>query len=206
MSDFNKSLKTVALTILRRELKEEERMEFLELGAALGMNNVEDYLYILMIFKRHSDIMEKKFDELSALERRISDTLEYSIHKILGEGAARIGTGMGETIAERSKELMTSVKEFYTLRGSIVAITVTGLLAAMAYWLGISGVVIMDEIDLSFRSVFYLQAGYWMFLSMSMYTYCWCCDNWNLVKYSPLYKCILALLGVITAIVLLKML
>jgi len=206
MADFNESLKAASLAILNRELSEEERTEFLELGAALGMNTVEDYLYILMIFKRHSDIMERRFDEIGALKRKINDTIEHSVERILGEGAARIGADMGETIAIRSREVMSSVKEYYGIRGSIVAVSVTGILATLAYWFGLSGVYGMFEADTLFRGVLFLPAGWWMFLSFVSYTYFWCFDNWNRVKESTLYKCLLGLLGAITAILLLFML
>ena len=62
--------------------------------AAIGVSNVQDYLYMLMIFKRNEDRvsrtmneyreeMSKRFEEISALERRIDETLECSITKIL---------------------------------------------------------------------------------------------------------------------------
>ena len=206
MTDFNESLKAASLAILRRELSEEERAEFLELGASLGMNTVEDYLYILMIFKRHSDALERRFDEISALERRINNTLESSIERILGEGATRIGADMGKAIAEKSSEVMSSVQEFYGMRGYIVATGITGILAAAAYWFGVSGAFIMEEIDGLPRGVLLLPAGWWMLISIASYTYFWCFDNWRYVKTSAFHKWILASFGVVMAILWLNML
>ena len=206
MADFKETLKTASLAVLRRELTDEERAEFLDLGASLGMNNVEDYLYIIMVFKRHSDAMEKRFDEISALERRINDTLEYSIQRILGEGAARISADMAETVAVKSRELMSSVKEFHVYRGFIIATSIAGILATIAYWFGVSVASGMEESEGLFKGLLQLPAGWWMILSMISYAYFWFFDNRRRLKESLLHKCLLALLGVISFIILINML
>ncbi|GHV30583.1 hypothetical protein FACS1894167_11660 [Synergistales bacterium] len=82
MADFNEALETASNTILKRDLSDDERVEFLELGATLGMESVKDYLYMLMIFKRNEDRLNTRFDEMGALEKRIHDTLESELPRV----------------------------------------------------------------------------------------------------------------------------
>ena len=98
MSNFENTLRESSLAILRRELTESERIEFLELAGAIGMNSVEDYMYMLMIFKRNEDRisaqmdsfkkeMKARFDEMGFLEKKIDGTLEKTLENMLGKGA-----------------------------------------------------------------------------------------------------------------------
>ena len=86
MANFENTLREASLAILRRELTENERVEFLELAGAIGMSSVEDYLYMLMIFKRNEDRisaqmvtfkkeMKDRFDDMGVLEKKIDATL-----------------------------------------------------------------------------------------------------------------------------------
>jgi hypothetical protein len=107
MAGFENSLRAASRAILKRDLTESERVEFLELAGAIGMNNVEDYLYMLMVFKRNEDRvdstlaefrdeMKARFDEVAAMEQSIRSTLENSISRVLGVGAREIGRDMGD--------------------------------------------------------------------------------------------------------------
>ena len=91
MAGFESALQSASLAILKRELEEDEKIEFLELAGAIGMNNVQDYLYMLMVFKRNEDRVtdivsafqteiRERFEEISALEKKIDQTLENSIN------------------------------------------------------------------------------------------------------------------------------
>jgi hypothetical protein len=113
---------------LKRDLTESERVEFLELAGAIGMGNVEDFLYMLMVFKRNEDKvdgtlasfrdeMKARFDEMTTLEQNIRGTLESSISRVLGDGAREIGRDMGSEIAESAKDVLSSTKEFHFIRG-----------------------------------------------------------------------------------------
>jgi hypothetical protein len=42
MAGFENSLRTASMAILKRELTESERVEFLEMAGAMGMSDVED--------------------------------------------------------------------------------------------------------------------------------------------------------------------
>ena len=188
MADFNESLKTASLAILNRELSEEERTEFLELGAALGVNNVEDYLYILMIFKRHSDVLGKRFDEIGELERKINDTLESSVERILGEGAARIGADMGEAIADGAYETLTSFGEYHTLRGHTILVCFICLTSSLAYWLGASNFLSAVSPGGAIEAFLFLPAGWSVFFCGATYTFLWTGDHWGRIKKTKLYK------------------
>jgi hypothetical protein len=127
MTSFENSLQAASQAILRRELTETERVEFLELGGAIGMSSVEDYLYMLMIFKRNEDRisaqmtsfrkeMKARFDEMGVLENKIDDTLgktlEDMVDKMRGvfvEKADDLAAQKNKTETWRSWALMMSV-------------------------------------------------------------------------------------------------
>lgn len=206
MAGLDEKTELAAEQILKRPLNDEERFEIYRIADILGMKDVQSFLHLLLVFKLHESTMNERFAEMTALENRIQDTLESSVERILGEGAARIGADMGESIAERSEELMSSVSEFYAIRGYIVAAGITGILATITYWFGLSGALNMNEIDGLFKGVLLLPAGWWMLLSVASYTYFWYFENWKRVKRSMFHKCILASLVVIMAVILLSML
>jgi predicted RNase H-like HicB family nuclease len=127
MAGFENSLRAASLAILKRELTESKRVEFLELAAAIGMGSVEDYLYMLMVFKRNEDRvngviagfrngMEARFDEMGALEQKIHDTLESSISRVLGDETREIGRDMAGHIAEKAKGVLAASEDFHFLR------------------------------------------------------------------------------------------
>ena len=130
MADFDEALDGAASAILKRPLTDGERMEFRDLADTLGMGSVEDYLYMLMVFKRSEDRinaglesfrdnLDKRFSEISELEKRINGTLESAIERVLGEGAMRIGEEMGHSVAEGAKEVLSSSGGYNFLRGQI---------------------------------------------------------------------------------------
>ena len=188
MADFNESLKIASQAILHRELSEEERTEFLELGAALGMNNVEDYLYILMVFKRHSDVVGRSLDGISALERKINDTLESSIERILGEGAARIGENMGEVVADGADKILTSYGEYHTHRGHTVLVCFTSLVSTLAYWLGANNFLRGAPSGSALENFLFLPGGWGIFICGATYSLLWSGDNWGKIKRTKLYR------------------
>jgi hypothetical protein len=220
MTKLDRKITALAEEILKRPLSGEEELELYRISDAVGMRDVQSFLYLLLVFKLHEDTMKQqfeqilslerrlndKFDEMGALSARIDETLANSIERILGDGAARIGADMGDEIAEKAGEILSSLKEFHTIRGCIVAASVTGVAATLAYWFGIIGSFRIDELSGIFRSVLLLPAGWWMLFSMASYTYFWCFDNWNKVKRSVYYKCMLALQGIVMTILLASML
>jgi len=206
MANLDEKTLLAAEEILKRPLNDEEQFEIYRIADVLGMKDVTSFLYLLLVFKLHENTMKESFAEMTALEEKIQDTLEYSVERILGEGAARIGADMGENIAEKTREVMSSVNEFHTIKGYIVAVSITGILSTVTYWFGLSGAFTLDEIDVPFRGVLLLPAGWWMFFSFASYTYFWFFDNWSRLKTSVIHKCIAGVLGVIMAFLLLCML
>lgn len=206
MAGLDEKVLAAAEQILKRPLNDEEQFEIYRIADVLGMKDVQSFLHLLLVFKLHENTMNEKFAEMSALEDKIQGTLESSVERILGEGAARIGADMGESIAERSREVMSSVEEFHVIRGYIVATSITGIVAIIAYWFGLSGTLRMNEIEGPFRGVLLLPAGWWMIFSVASYTYFWFFDNWSRVKRSVFYKCLLVLQVVIMAVILICML
>jgi hypothetical protein len=177
---------------LKRELTDSERIEFLELAGAIGMGNVEDYLYMLMVFKRNEDRvngviagfkdrMEARFDEMSALKRKIDDKLEGTISKILGDGAKEIGRDMGNRIAESAKDVLKGHEEFHYAKGQVAVVGVI-LMLSVAYLLGaVYGFGDRGNGDF-FDILLRFPAGHIVLVCGFAYTVMWCFDHWKLVK------------------------
>jgi hypothetical protein len=184
VAGFENSLKTAALAVLKRDLTERERVEFLELAGAIGMGNVEDYLYMLMVFKRNEDKVNKlidgfnermmaRFDEMGALEKKIDSTLESSISRVLSDGAREIGRDMGSEIAAAAKDSLREYEQFHYLRGQFAIMGFAVAIALTAYWLGSQ--FRFDQIDNeSFLGyLLKLPSGLVLFLCVFGYAYFW---------------------------------
>jgi len=189
---------------LKRDLAEGERVEFLGLAAAIGMKNVEDFMYMLMIFKRNEDRvtdalnsfrdeMREKFDEMAALEKKIDEGLESSIARVLGYGAREIGRDMGNHIAESAKNVLGASEEFHFMRGQLFVSGLVIILSTVAYMLGaiygFGGSENGDFLDI----LLHLPVGNVAFVFGFTHVGMWCCDHWKLVKRSAVHKVRLAL-------------
>ena len=147
MTSFEDKLRAASLAILRRELTDDERFNFLELAAAIGSNNVEDFLYVLMVFKRSEDEiagqlhsfkeeMKTWFDEMNALEKKIDITLETSVEKILRDSAREMSQKMLEQVKSSGGRLLDTIGDYYHVRGHIICISGATFLAYLAYLAG----------------------------------------------------------------------
>jgi len=152
MTSFEDKLRAASLAILRRELTDDERFNFLELAAAIGSNNVEDFLYVLMVFKRSEDEiagqlhsfkeeMKTWFDEMNALEKKIDTTLENSIEKILRDGTRDMNQIMLEHVKSSGGRLLGNIRDYYQVRGHIICIAGATFLTYLAYLSGRVGVL-----------------------------------------------------------------
>ena len=193
MAVFENSLRTASLAVLKRELNEKERIEFLELAAVIGMSNVEDYLYMLMVFKRNEDNVsytladfrdeiKSRFDEMGALERKIDNKLEGTISRILGDGAREISQNMGSEIAESAKGALSTTEEFHFLRGQTFVVGTEIIISVVAYLLGaVYGFGSEDTSD--FLGVLLrFPAGMVILYCGFVYAVMWAFDHWKLLK------------------------
>jgi hypothetical protein len=193
MAAFENSLRAASAAILKRELTENERVEFLDLAGAIGMSSVEDYLYMLMVFKRNEDRvngaitgfrdeMAARFDEMGALERKIDDKLEGTISKVLGDGASEISRDMGVKIAESARGVLSATEEFHFWRGQTFVAGLIIALSVVSYWLGaVYGFGNEDKSD--YLSIFLrLPAGMVVLYCGFVYAMLWCFDHWKLLK------------------------
>ena len=206
MTRLDGKISAIAEQILKRPLSDEEELEIFRISDAVGMKDVQSFLHLLLVFKLHEDTMKGKFDEIAALEKNIRETLESSIWKILRDGTERIGAEVGRDIAANASGILSSFKEFHVIRGYIVAASVTGIVATLAYWFGASGIFKMDGIEGPLGNVLFLPAGWWMLFSFAAYGYFWFFDHWKQVKKSALYKSLLVLQTLIIAALLIAML
>jgi hypothetical protein len=202
MTDFDAALKDAASAILKRELTDGERAELRELAGTIGMGSVEDYLYMLMVFKRSEDRIKaglasfedslgKRFDEISVLEKRMESSIENAAEKILRERAGDIGRDIGMSVIEGAKELLGANGEYQFLRGQVWIICLMSLTASLSYWLGSANVIRgggMGPLEI----LLMLPSGWLALICSSMYAYMWVWDHWGLVKSSIRYKLIFA--------------
>jgi hypothetical protein len=191
LSQFNETLSLTARGILKRDLTEDERVEFLDLAGAIGMDNVADYLYMLMIFKRNEDRLDAKIAELAELETRIHDTLERAVDLVLSDGARRFGRELGDEVVSRAEEILTDAKVFWRERGQAVIIGFLSVMAAVFYCVG----TLDSGPDLSggdaFRVVMSLKAGWIALFCCFGYVYFWAAENWRRIRRSWYFKGIL---------------
>jgi hypothetical protein len=206
MAVLDEKTSQTAEQILKRPLSDEERSEIHRIADALGMKDVQSFLHLLLVFKLHEQTMKDKFDEIAELEKKINGTLESSIRKVLHDGTGRIGAEVGKDIAANASGILSSFKEFHVIRGYIAASSITGVIATLAYWFGVSGAFKMEEIGGPLGNVLFLPAGWWMLFSFAAYGYFWFFDHWKQVRKSAFYKSLLILQTLIMAALLIAML
>jgi hypothetical protein len=206
MPNLDEKMSVLAETVLKRPLNEEEQLEIYKISDAMGMTNVQSFLYLLLVFKLHEDTMKKKFDEMAALSEKMDETLKSSIEKILGDGAQKIGHDMGDYIAEGAKDALGASEEYHFLRGQVRVVCLISVLTALAYWLGSAHALSVDNDTEPLEILLMLPSGWVTFICGSLYTWMWAFDHWKQVKKSAYYKGILTLLGVMLACLLMFML
>jgi hypothetical protein len=205
MPSLDGKMKAISENVLKRPLTDAEELELLRISEAMGMSNVQSFLYLLLVFKLHEDTMHKQFKELSELEDRlngkfgemsglyakIDEKLRDSIGKILGEDARRIGRDMGVSVAEGAKEVLGANREYHFLRGQVWIICLMSLAASLSYWLGSANVISgggMGPLEI----LLLLPSGWLSVICSSLYAYMWAWDHWELVKNSRRHKLIFA--------------
>jgi hypothetical protein len=148
---------------------------------------------MLMVFKRNEDRvngaiagfrdeMAARFDEMGALEKKIHDTLESSISRVLGDGAREIGRDMGKEIAVEVKATLTTHEEFHRLRGQFAVIGFVVALSTVAYWLGSQFGFEHIGKESFFAYLLNLRSGLVVFVCTFGYAYFWSADHWKLIK------------------------
>jgi hypothetical protein len=198
MASFENTLQAASQAILRRELTDAERVEFLELAGAIGMSSVEDYLYMLMIFKRNEDRisaqmayfrkeMKARFDEMGVLEKKIDATLGKTLEDMLGKGAEKIGYAMGRDIVDSAKEVLKKNGEFHFLRGQVLTVLITTLMATLAYWFGTVKLFNFGESESFLRAFMQIPASGVAFLCAFTYTCFWYFDHEGWIGKYPTY-------------------
>ena len=193
MTTLDEKTSLAAEQILKRPLNDEERFEIYRIADILGMKDVQSFLHLLLVFKLHENTMKENFAEISALENKIQDTLEYSIERILGEGAARIGANMGEDIADGARKVLTSFGEYHSLRGQTILVCFICLISSLAYWLGASNFLNIVPSGGAFEALLFLPAGWSVFFCGATYSFFWVGDHWGRIKRTKLYKTLLGL-------------
>ena len=197
----DRKIADMAAEILRRQLSGEEELEIFRIADAVGMRDVQSFLYLLLVFKLHDDTLLKlegrlneKFDEMGALSDRIDGTLEKSIERILREGARAVGKETVAAVAEGAKEILGASGDYHFLRGQVWIVFSTSVIATISYWLGLAGVFSAGGTG-AMDILMGLPAGWLAFVCGSTYAYMWCWDHRDRVRDSPYYKAGMALMA-----------
>ena len=193
MAGLDEKTLLAAEQILKRPLNDDERFEIYRIADVLSMKDVQSFLHLLLVFKLHENTMKENFAKMTALENKIQDTLESSVERILGEGAARIGADMGEAIAKGAREALTSFGEYHTVRGRTILICFLCLTSALAYWLGAGNFLNSVPSGGALEALLFLPAGWSVFFCGATYTLLWAGDNWGRIKKTKLYRTFLGL-------------
>jgi hypothetical protein len=200
MSSLDEKMSAIAEQILKRPLSDEERFEIYRISDAVGMKDVQSFLHMLLVFRLHEDAMRKGFDEISALERKINETLESSIERVLGEGARKIGTDMAGYVTEGARKTLGVNGDYHFLRGQVGIVFCMSVLVTLAYWLGSANVFRSGDGAGPLETLIMLPSGWLAFICCSLYAYMWAWDHWHQVKNSLYYK---GCLGVMAALLVL---
>lgn len=68
MPKLDDKLKDVAEKVLKRKLSDEEELELYRISDAMGMSNIQSFLYLLLVFKLHEDNPKDFKDFISIFE------------------------------------------------------------------------------------------------------------------------------------------
>jgi hypothetical protein len=191
MPRLEETMSVLAERVLKRSMTREEMDEIYRISDAVGMRDVQSFLHLLLVFKLHEDTMKKQFDEMAALERKIHETLESSIEKILGEGGRRIGADMGDEIASRAERVLVSVEDYHSLRGQTLIVCFFWVVSAFAYWLGTGDALRFIAKGGIMEALLFLPAGWCVFLCGAAHTFLWVGDHWKQIKRTLLFRILL---------------
>ena len=190
MPRLDGKISAIAEQILKRPLSDEEELEIFRISDAVGMKDVQSFLHLLLVFKLHEETMKGKFDEIAALEKKIRETLENSVEKLLRDGTYKIGAELGDSVVSRAESVLASVKEYTSLRGQTILVCFFWVISAFAYWLGAGNVLRFVPSGGIFETLLFLPAGWGIFFCGSFYTLLWACDHWKAIKKKALFKVI----------------
>jgi hypothetical protein len=193
--------------ILKRPLSGEEELEIYRIADAVGMRDIQSFLYLLLVFKLHEDTMKGQFEKLASLEERLNEkfarmgelsgridgTLKTSVDKILTDGAKRIGEDMGNAVKEKAAETLASFGEYRSLRGQTMLVCFLCVTSAIAYWLGAVNALRVVPPESALEALLLLPAGWCVFFCGATYTFLWAGDHWGRIKKTRLYKTLLGL-------------
>jgi hypothetical protein len=191
MALLDEKTSRAAEQILRRSLSDEERSEIHRIADALGMKDVQSFLHLLLVFKLHEETMKEKFAEIAELEKKINETLENSIRKILRDGTERIGAELGDSVVSRAENVLASVREYASLRGQTLVVCFFWVTSAFAYWIGAGNVLRHVPSDSALETLLFLPAGWGIFFCGSFYSMLWACDHWKEIKRKTVFKAVL---------------
>ena len=140
-------IQALAPKILNRSLNKAEEDEYLRLGAVMGERNVEDYLAMLLAFKRSEDKiteqmalftreMESRFAQMGDLKGQMLAAISKTVNDRFEQNSQKIEKDMGNNIASRAIDVLREGQDYYYIKGQVIVACTITFLAVAAYWLG----------------------------------------------------------------------
>jgi hypothetical protein len=125
---------------------------------------------------------------------------------MLGKGAEKIGYAMGRDIADSAKNVLKTNGDFHFLRGQVITVCITALMATLAYWLGSAGVFDFGEGRSFVRAFLRIPASGLAFICGLAYVYFWYFDHDRLISSHITYTIKFALQVLVLLVLLLHVL
>jgi len=200
MANLDETMASLAKRLLKRPLTEQERSEILDIGSILGMRDIQEYLYLFLVFRLSEDRLGAKMDELCTVNKKLEEDFRDALNHVLRDVSRGIGREMGEEVGYRMKKILSETDDFYTMRGCVIFVCFTGIIAALAYWMGAANVLRFDESSGPVSFILKMPAGWWMIFSCLVFAGFWTYEHWEQVLYAPALNKILLLLAFLTLI------
>lgn len=194
MANLDETITSLSKRLLKRPLTAQERAEILDIGSILGMRDIQEYLYLYLVFRMNEDRLVKKTEALCNANERLEAEFHDTLNRNLNRLVADVGEKMSTEIVDRANSILTEVGEFHAQRGWIVNICFNGVIAALAYWMGTANMLRFDQRHAPLSFILTMPAGWWMLFSSLAFAGFWAYEHWEQVLCaSMLNKVLLAL-------------
>ena len=198
MPNLDETMTALSKRLLKRPLTERERSEILDIGAILGMKDIQEYLYLFLVFRLSEDRLGEKIDELGEVNKQLEEGFRDSLNQTLRDVSRGIGRELGEEIGYRTKKILTETTDFYTMRGCVIFTCFTGIIATLAYWMGAANMLRFDQRSGPFSFILTMPAGWWMIFTGLAFAGFWAHEHWKqILCTSTLNKVLLSLIPLI---------
>lgn len=163
MSDqlYMVKVRDAALSLLKRPLTKEEETEFLEFGTAVGVNNAQDFMHMMLIYHRAAQKIQVATENMEERNKVQTAKIDAELTRIVEEheklrdeikmqflGTIENATkqametnieSMKRAMDEHAMEVVGKHRDLYAIRVAVVFIVILGVTSAISYMFGAFG-------------------------------------------------------------------